>query len=76
MQLLEVLKNTSMDIMGTHVAFDSNGNPNIGYSLIEWVWNDTDLDFIVVGSFYNKLSINRSLLKWHTENAEVISETH
>lgn len=76
MQLLKILQNTSIDLKGTHVEFDRNGNPNIGYNLIEWVWKDSYLDFIPVGSFENELSINKSLFKWHTENKTVISETH
>ncbi|XP_067443061.1 taste receptor type 1 member 3 [Thunnus thynnus] len=74
-KLLEVLKNTSMDINGRHVKFDKNGNPNIGYSVIEWVWNSSDVNFMDVGSFYNELSINMSLLKWHTDNTEIPNST-
>ena len=76
MQLLEVLKNTSINTSGTYLEFDKNGNPNIGYNLIEWVWESPKTNLRVVGSFDDELSINKSLLKWHTDNAEVISETH
>ncbi|KAM7422838.1 hypothetical protein PAMA_010734 [Pampus argenteus] len=69
-KLLEVLQNTAMDINGTHLVFDKDGNPNIGYNLIEWVWKDSDVDFINVGSYYDELSINMSLFKWHTADAE------
>ena len=72
MQLLEVLRNTSIDINGTHLQFDSKGNPNVGYDIIEWDWNASTLDFVVVGSFKEKLSINKTLLKWHTANSEVM----
>ncbi|KAF3856161.1 hypothetical protein F7725_016884 [Dissostichus mawsoni] len=71
-KLLEVLRNTSIDINGTHLQFDSKGNPNVGYDIIEWVWNASTLDFVAVGSFKEKLSINKTLLKWHTANSEVI----
>ncbi|XP_053172402.1 taste receptor type 1 member 3 [Scomber japonicus] len=74
-KLLKILQNTSMDLKGTHVEFDRNGNPNIGYNLIEWVWKDSYLDFIPVGSFENELSINKSLFKWHTENKTVPQST-
>ncbi|KAI4826574.1 hypothetical protein KUCAC02_030019 [Chaenocephalus aceratus] len=70
-KLLEVLRNTSIDINGTHLQFDINGNPNRGYDIIEWVWNDSNLDFVVVGSCKEKLFINKTLLKWHTPNSEV-----
>lgn len=74
MQLLEVLKNTSVDINGTHLEFDENGNPNIGYNLVEWIWTASGIDFKRVGTYYNKtLSINKTLFKWHTPNSEVIS---
>ncbi|XP_056242601.1 taste receptor type 1 member 3 [Seriola aureovittata] len=74
-KLLEVLRNTSVDVNGTHIVFDSNGNPNIGYQLIEWIWNASDVEFEVVGSFSEQLSINKSLLKWYTANSEVPKST-
>nr|APG29590.1 taste receptor type 1 member 3 [Siniperca chuatsi] len=74
-KLLEVLRNTSVDINGTNFKFDSNGNPNIGYNVIEWVWEDSQLTFTDVGSFYEQLSINKSFFKWHTRNSEVPEST-
>ncbi|XP_037345619.2 taste receptor type 1 member 3 [Pungitius pungitius] len=74
-KLLEVLKNTSVDINGTHLMFDSNGNPNIGYEIIQWVWNASDVTFETVGSFHEQLSVNESLLKWHTPNSMVPQST-
>ncbi|XP_051272037.1 taste receptor type 1 member 3 [Dicentrarchus labrax] len=65
-KLLKALKNTSVDINGTHLEFDTNGNPNIGYNLVQWVWNALHVDFIKVGSFYRELNISKSLFKWHT----------
>lgn len=63
----------SVDINGTHLVFDSDGNPNIGYNVVEWVWKDSGLvDFMEVGSFNKKLDINSSLFKWHTPNSQVI----
>ncbi|KAF7659174.1 hypothetical protein LDENG_00002160 [Lucifuga dentata] len=70
-QLLDVLKRVSLDINGTNLVFDRNGNPNIGYNLVEWVWNNSSVHFIEVGNFYQNLSINMSLFKWHTENSKV-----
>ncbi|XP_037631498.1 taste receptor type 1 member 3 [Sebastes umbrosus] len=74
-KLLEVLRNTSVDINGTHLEFDSNGNPNRGYDMIEWVWKASDLEFTTVGAFYKQLSINKTLFKWHTKNSEVPQST-
>lgn len=75
-KLLKVLQNTSIDVNGTHLVFDENGNPNVGYSVVEWVWTDSDLEFIVVGHYYKELTINKSLFKWHTANSEVKSDTY
>lgn len=72
MQLLEVLRKTTVDINGTKLEFDSNGNPNIGYNLVELIWNNSTLEFVEVGRFDKILNINMSLFKWHTENSEVI----
>ncbi|XP_056294162.1 taste receptor type 1 member 3 [Pseudoliparis swirei] len=74
-KLLEVLKNTSVDINGTHLKFDSSGNPNIGFDIIEWVWKDSGLDFVAVGNYAGQLYINKTLLKWHTVNSEVPQST-
>ncbi|KAL6111932.1 tas1r3 [Pungitius sinensis] len=74
-KLLQVLKNTSVDINGIHLMFDSEGNPNIGYEIIQWVWNASDVTFVTVGSFHKELSINESLFKWHTANSKVPQST-
>ncbi|XP_076607442.1 taste receptor type 1 member 3 [Chaetodon auriga] len=70
-KLLDVLKNTSVDINGTRFVYDSDGNPNIGYNLVQWVWEGKDLNFRDVGSFNKELLINKSLFKWHTEDSQV-----
>ncbi|XP_071350439.1 taste receptor type 1 member 3 [Trachinotus anak] len=72
-KLLEALRNTSVNISGMHLVFDSNGNPNIGYHLVEWIWNASNIDFKIVGNFSGQLSVNKSLFKWHT--AEVPQST-
>lgn len=67
----------SVNISGKHLEFDSNGNPNIGYKMIEWVWNGSEVNFINVGSFHDQqLTINKTLFKWHTDNSEVISTSY
>uniref|UniRef100_A0A3P9CA07 Taste receptor type 1 member 3 n=1 Tax=Maylandia zebra TaxID=106582 RepID=A0A3P9CA07_9CICH len=40
-KLLQVLKNTSVDINGTDLDFDKDSNPNIGYNVIQWVTFET-----------------------------------
>ncbi|KAM4613742.1 taste receptor type 1 member 3 [Polymixia lowei] len=74
-QLLKVLKKVSLDMNGTKLKFDSDGNPNIGYHVVEWVWENGNVNFINVGTFHGKLSINKTLFKWHTENSEVPKST-
>lgn len=69
---METLRNTSVDINGTRLVFDSHGNPNIGYNLLEWVWEPKGLKFVEVGSFLKALELNMSLFKWHTPNSQVI----
>lgn len=71
---MNALRKTAVDINGTHLVFDSYGNPNIGYNLLEWVWEPSGLKFIEVGSFDKTLDINVSLFKWHTADSQVISE--
>uniref|UniRef100_A0A665UPG3 Taste receptor type 1 member 3 n=1 Tax=Echeneis naucrates TaxID=173247 RepID=A0A665UPG3_ECHNA len=70
-QLLKFLRNTSININGTHLVYDINGNPNIGYTVIEWIWNGSKLHHKSVGGFYKELLINTSLFEWHTPNSEV-----
>uniref|UniRef100_A0A3P8S018 Taste receptor type 1 member 3 n=1 Tax=Amphiprion percula TaxID=161767 RepID=A0A3P8S018_AMPPE len=66
-KLLEVIRNTTVDINGKHLVFDSSGNPNIGYDVIQWEFKPTGgVEFNTVGSFYEKLLINNSLFKWNT----------
>ncbi|KAJ0068902.1 hypothetical protein NL108_014010 [Boleophthalmus pectinirostris] len=70
-KLLPVLKNISFDINGTKFEYDSNGNPNIGYNVMQWVWNNSNLHFRNVGTFLKTLSLNKSLFTWHTEGSMV-----
>lgn len=74
-RLLETLRNTSVDINGTRLVFDKDGNPNLGYNVIQWVWNGSEVDFMNVGNFYKTLQINESLFKWHTNNSQAPEST-
>lgn len=68
LQLLEVLRNTSVNINGTKLEFSEGGNPNIGYNVIQWHWRSSGVEFNVVGSYFqNQLFINESKLTWHTK---------
>lgn len=61
-----------MDINGTKIEFSENGNPNIGYSVIQWLWSPSGAEFNVVGSYFQyQLSINKSSLKWYTNGSGV-----
>uniref|UniRef100_A0A4W6FLK3 Taste receptor type 1 member 3 n=1 Tax=Lates calcarifer TaxID=8187 RepID=A0A4W6FLK3_LATCA len=57
-KLLGFLRNISVNINGKHLVFDENGNPNIGYKLIEWIWNGSNVHFKTVGHFYEQLNPN------------------
>ncbi|XP_029005495.1 taste receptor type 1 member 3 [Betta splendens] len=74
-KLLEVLRNTSVNVLGTQLVFDSSGNPNLGYNLIQWVWKSWGVDFTYAGGYYQQLSINVSLLRWHTADGQVPQST-
>ncbi|XP_056156864.1 taste receptor type 1 member 3 [Lampris incognitus] len=74
-QLLEVLKNNPLEMNGTHFAFDSSGSLNKSYDLVEWVWKNASLHFINVGTFNNKLLLNKTLLTWHMANSGVPQST-
>ncbi|CAL8339941.1 unnamed protein product [Merluccius merluccius] len=70
-QLLKALKNTSFDLNGKHIEFDSSGNPDVGYTMVEWVWENRSWDYKDVGYFNRTLTLNESLLTWHTNNSAV-----
>uniref|UniRef100_A0A3Q0RW54 Taste receptor type 1 member 3 n=1 Tax=Amphilophus citrinellus TaxID=61819 RepID=A0A3Q0RW54_AMPCI len=67
-KLLKVLSNTSFNINGTQIEFDKDGNPNIGYDVIQWVWrNSSQLDFRTVGKYSEQqLNIHKNHFEWHT----------
>ena len=68
---MKELRNTSFDLNGIHMSFDSSGNPDLGYILVEWFWENGNFKSIKVGNFDQRLSLNESLLKWHTDDNEV-----
>ncbi|XP_005943707.1 taste receptor type 1 member 3 [Haplochromis burtoni] len=65
-KLLETLRNTSVNINGTRIEFDDNGNPNMGYNVIQWDWKDpSKVNFKTVGNYTEeKLFLNEALFNW------------
>ncbi|XP_048879134.1 taste receptor type 1 member 3 [Brienomyrus brachyistius] len=74
-QLLEVLKNMSFEIKGQQFHFDSNGNPNIGYDVLTWIWTKGNVTFKDIGTYYNSLKINAALITWYTNSTKVPKST-
>ncbi|KAM6927206.1 taste receptor type 1 member 3 [Xenentodon cancila] len=72
-KLLEALKNSSISIKGTELKFDENGNPNLGYNVIQWNWRNQNVDFNDVGNYsQEQLLLNKSLFKWHKNNSSIL----
>uniref|UniRef100_A0A672FZU5 Taste receptor type 1 member 3 n=1 Tax=Salarias fasciatus TaxID=181472 RepID=A0A672FZU5_SALFA len=69
-KLLEVLRKTSVNINGILLKFDESGNPNIGYNVIQWIW-EPELHFRHVGTFMYELFLNKSKMSWHTADSQV-----
>lgn len=61
----------AMDINGMHFEYDSNGNPNIGYDVVEWRFNNSVVEFIDIGSFDKNLTLNKTRIKWHTHTGVI-----
>ncbi|KAA0707507.1 Taste receptor type 1 member 3 [Triplophysa tibetana] len=74
-QLLKKLRNVTMNISGIPFKFDSEGNPNFGYDLLQWNFNGSTVDFKVIGYFYQNLTIQKQDIKWHTANSKVPAST-
>lgn len=64
-----------MTLNGTRISFDTEGNPNIGYDLLAWVFQNNTVTFKNIGTFVNNLTIAKQLIKWHTANNTVLSTT-
>ncbi|XP_060714745.1 taste receptor type 1 member 3 [Tachysurus vachellii] len=67
-QLLPWVQKVSMTLNGTQINFDADGNPNIGYDLLAWVFQNNTVSFKNIGSFVQNLTIDKKLIKWHTNN--------
>lgn len=60
-----------MTLNRTQINFDANGNPNIGYDLLAWVFLNNTVKFKNIGTFVKNLTIDKNLIKWHTNNNTV-----
>lgn len=38
---------------------------------MQWIFNDTTVQFDVIGYFYQNLTIDKDDIKWHTKNGKV-----
>ncbi|RVE73298.1 hypothetical protein OJAV_G00046520 [Oryzias javanicus] len=75
-KLLEVLKEISVNISNTSLKFDENGNPNIGYTVIQRIWDVKNSPYEPVGSYHSEtLNINESLFKWYTNDNKIPEST-
>ncbi|KAF4093778.1 hypothetical protein AMELA_G00006070 [Ameiurus melas] len=74
-QLLPWVQKVSLTLNGTQINFDSAGNPNIGYDLLAWVFQNNSVTFQNIGTFVQNLTIDKILIKWHTKNNMVPTST-
>ncbi|KAI5093266.1 taste receptor type 1 member 3 precursor [Silurus meridionalis] len=71
-QLLPWVQKVSLNLNGANISFDAEGNPNIGYDLLEWVFQNSTITFRNIGTFFQNLTIDKKLIKWHTANNTVL----
>ncbi|KAG8434367.1 hypothetical protein GDO86_012664, partial [Hymenochirus boettgeri] len=64
-QLLNQLKGQNFTVGNVNINFDLYGNPNIGYDIL--TWRNTSDPVVIVGEFLDKLTIRKTLIKWHSE---------
>ena len=70
---MKELRKTTFKLNGIQMSFDSSGNPDLGYILVEWFWENGIFKSKTVGQYHNSLSLNKSLLEWHTDDNQVMS---
>ncbi|XP_030231223.1 taste receptor type 1 member 3 [Gadus morhua] len=73
--LMKELRKTTFELNGIQMSFDSSGNPDLGYILVEWFWENGIFKSKTVGQYHNSLSLNKSLLEWHTDDNQVPQST-
>ncbi|XP_040181751.1 taste receptor type 1 member 3-like [Rana temporaria] len=62
-QLLQELK--SQNFTFANITFDASGGINMGYDILTWTY-DKNKPFNTVGTFWKKLTINRSQIIWYS----------
>uniref|UniRef100_A0ACB8EEA8 Uncharacterized protein n=1 Tax=Sphaerodactylus townsendi TaxID=933632 RepID=A0ACB8EEA8_9SAUR len=66
--LLEKMENLNFSIRNHSFHFDQYRSINKGYEVIGWSWQDGRIQYITLGKFNGKLSINKSKFRFHTED--------
>ncbi|XP_054857845.1 taste receptor type 1 member 3 [Eublepharis macularius] len=67
-QLLEEMKTLRFSIKNQSFHFDQYRSISRGYEIIAWSWQEGRIQYISLGHFNGNLSINESLLHFHTKN--------
>ncbi|KAJ6658786.1 hypothetical protein lerEdw1_019708 [Lerista edwardsae] len=67
-ELLEAMKIVQFDIGDRTFQFDQYRSMNTGYEVIGWGWREARLEFVTLGDFHGSLSMNKSLVQFHTED--------
>ncbi|XP_043919536.1 taste receptor type 1 member 3 [Protopterus annectens] len=65
-ELLEEVRRVQFSVYNDTFQFDYNGNPNTGYDVITWKWNNGELQLTTIGEYNSELYINQSLIHWYT----------
>ncbi|KAI4899621.1 hypothetical protein NFI96_030397 [Prochilodus magdalenae] len=74
-QVLQKLQKVSLDLNGAHIEFDKQGNPSIGYEIVEWIFQNNTVTFQNIGTFTRNITINTQSILWHTANSAVPAST-
>ncbi|KYO31562.1 taste receptor type 1 member 3 [Alligator mississippiensis] len=67
-QLLEVMRMLQFEVHNYSFKFDQSQSTNMGYEILLWSWQNHTLHHVSVGKYENSLSINNSLIQFHTED--------
>lgn len=70
-QLLEVMRMLQFEVHNYSFKFDQSQSTNMGYEILLWSWQNHTLHHVSVGKYENSLSINNSLIQFHTEDNKV-----
>ncbi|NXX85946.1 TS1R3 protein, partial [Urocolius indicus] len=74
-QLLHFMDTLPFEVNGQRFKFDQSHGIKTGYKLILWSWRNSTLTYQPAGSYDGSLSVNRSLILFHTgDQKEPLSE--